>query len=220
MLRLRIRFCRGEGVKFLAHLDLMRLWERALRRAGLSLAYSEGFSPHPRISLAAPLSVGVTSQVELMDVFLAQWISPHSFINEVSKQLPQSLTLSETWPVGLDVPSLQSQVRFAEYKVEVEEEKEIQDVGLALQSFLSTTELPWHHFRDTGARHYDLRALVDDLWFISFRDSLYALGMRLRCGASGTGRPEQVTKALGFCQYPKSIHRTELILAETHFNKQ
>ena len=60
MLRLRIKFSRGEQLKFLSHLDLMRLWERALRRAGINPAYSEGFSPHPRISLAAPLAVGVT----------------------------------------------------------------------------------------------------------------------------------------------------------------
>ena len=70
MHRLRLKFSRGEQLKFLSHLDLMRLWERAFRRAGMELAYSEGFSPHPRISLAAPLSVGITSIAELMDVFL------------------------------------------------------------------------------------------------------------------------------------------------------
>jgi len=56
MQRLRVRFCRGEEVKFISHLDLMRLWQRAIKRAGISVAYSEGFSPHPRISLAAPLA--------------------------------------------------------------------------------------------------------------------------------------------------------------------
>ena len=66
MHRLRLKFSRGEKLKYLSHLDLMRLWERALRRAGLPAAYSEGFSPHPRISLASPLAVGVTSRAELM----------------------------------------------------------------------------------------------------------------------------------------------------------
>ncbi|MBA7542465.1 hypothetical protein ES705_34786 [subsurface metagenome] len=66
MQRLRIRFCRGQEVKFISHLDILRLWQRALHRAGISVAYSEGFSPHPRISLAAPLPIGVTSQAELM----------------------------------------------------------------------------------------------------------------------------------------------------------
>lgn len=213
MQRLRLKFSRGEEVKFLSHLDLMRLWERALRRAGLFLAYSEGFTPHPRISLAAPLPVGITSQAELMDVFLSRWVSPYSFITQVRKQLPQGIDLLEAWPVGLSIPSVQSQVRFAEYKVEVEVEKGSRELELALRSLLSTKELPWHHFRDTEARYYDLRALVDDLWLIDCHDSLCALGMRLRCDASGAGRPEQVVKALGLSQHPKSIHRTKLILS-------
>ncbi|MBC8512069.1 MAG: DUF2344 domain-containing protein [Dehalococcoidia bacterium] len=213
MQRLRLKFGRGEELKFLSHLDLMRLWERALRRAGLPLAYSEGFTPHPRIALAAPLSVGVTSEAELMDVFLSRWIAPDSFVAQAKKQLPQGLDLPEAWPVGLNIPSLQSQVRFAEYKVEVDTEKARQEVESAVRSLLSAEELPWHHFRDTGARHYDLRALVDDLWLIDCRDSLCVLGMRLRCDARGSGRPEQVAKALGFSQRPKFIHRTKLILS-------
>ena len=213
MQRLRLKFSRGEELKFLSHLDLMRLWERALRRAKFPLAYSEGFTPHPQIALAAPLAVGVTSQAELMDVFLSRWVPPHSFIAQVAEQLPHGIDLLEAWAVGLNVPSLQSQVRFVEYKVEVETGKGGQEVESALQSLLSAGEIPWHHLRDTGTRYYDLRALVDDLWLIDCYDSLCVLGMRLRCDAKGTGRPEQVTKALGFSQRPKSIHRTELILS-------
>ncbi|MEJ2739412.1 MAG: TIGR03936 family radical SAM-associated protein, partial [Dehalococcoidia bacterium] len=52
MQRLRVRFGRGDEIKYISHLDLMRFWERAIRRSGLSLAYTEGFNPHPRISLA------------------------------------------------------------------------------------------------------------------------------------------------------------------------
>jgi radical SAM-linked protein len=213
MQRLRLKFSRGEELKFLSHLDLMRLWERALRRAGLPLAYSEGFTPHPQIALAAPLSVGVTSQAELMDVFLSRWLPPQSFIAQIEKQLPQGIELLEVWPVGPKAPSLQSQIRFIEYKVEVEAEQGHEEVELALQSFLSAKELPWHHFRDTGARYYDLRALVDSLWLIDYHDSVCILGMRLRCDEKGAGRPEQVTKALGFSRHPESIHRTNLILS-------
>ena len=212
MQRLRLKFSRGEELKFLSHLDLMRLWERALRRAGLPLAYSKGFTPHPQISMAAPLPVGVTSQTELMDVFLSRWISPHNFTPRVGEQLPSGMDLLEVWTIGLHIPSLQSQVRFAEYKVEVETDKDDQEIDSILRTLLSAKELPWQHFRDTGVRHYDLRALVDDLWFISRYDSLCALGMKLRCDVSGTGRPEQVTKALGFPERPRSIHRINLVL--------
>ena len=84
MPRLRVRFGRGPEVKFISHLDVMRFWERAFRRARIPLAYSEGFSPHPRISLAAPLPVGVTSEAELMDVMVSRWISPQWFTDTVN----------------------------------------------------------------------------------------------------------------------------------------
>jgi len=213
MQRLRLKFSRGEELKFLSHLDLMRLWERALRRAELPLAYSEGFTPHPQIALAAPLSVGVTSQAELMDVFLSRWVPPQSFIIQVSKQLSCGIDLLEAWPVGPKAPSLQSQVRFIEYKVEMAVERGCEEVESALKSLLAAKELQWHHFRDTGARHYDLRALVDDVWLIDCHDFLCILGMRLRCDEKGAGRPEQVTKALGLSRHPESIHRTKLILS-------
>jgi radical SAM-linked protein len=212
MQRLRINFSRGEEVKFLSHLDLMRFWERALRRAGLTLAYSEGFSPHPRISIAAPLSVGVISDAELMDILLNQWISPEAFAGQLNKQLPSGIALLKVTAVGLEEPSLQSRVRFAEYRVGLETSMNTENVSSAVQTLLAMKEVPWHHYRDTGVRHYDIRALIDDIWIIDMQDSGCILGMRLRCGSSGAGRPEQVTKALGFSQRPYVIHRTKLIL--------
>jgi len=212
MQRLRIRFCRGQEVKFISHLDILRLWQRALHRAGISLAYSEGFSPHPRISLAAPLPIGVTSQAELMGILCTQWVSPHFFTATVSQQLPPGIEILHVYQIALTMPSLQSQVRYAEYRVEVETEKGQKDIESTLTELLSMKHLPWQHQRDTGTRNYDLRALIDDLWLIDGHSGYGTLGMRLRCDNSGSGRPEQVTTALGFTHHPQSIHRTKLIL--------
>jgi len=112
MQRLRVKFSLGDEVNFLSHLDLMRLWERAFRRARFDIAYSEGFTPHPKISLAAPLQVGATGEAEFMDAWFSGWISPNSFIKEIDKQLPESIELLDAKVVSLDAPSLQSQVRF------------------------------------------------------------------------------------------------------------
>jgi radical SAM-linked protein len=212
MQRLRIRFSRGEEIKYISHLDLMRLWQRALNRAGLEIAYSEGFNPHPRMSLAAPLALGVTSEAELMDIVLAKWVSPHSFPAAVGRQLPRGITVDGVYNTPLTMPSLQSQVRYAEYTVEIKTEKTKTDIESAITSLLEKESLPWQHQRDTGPHHYDLRALIDDLWLIGWRDGDCTIGMRLRCDSNGSGRPEQVAAALGFERYPESIHRTRLIL--------
>ncbi len=212
MQRLRVTFSRGEELKYISHLDMMRLWERALRRAAIPVAHSESFNPQPRISLAAPLQIGMTSEAELMDVFLERRLLPYYFLRGVGDQLPPGAAIKEVREVGLRLPSLQSQVRFAEYWVEVATGKV--DVESSLHSLLAKETLPWQHMRDTGPRRYDLRVLIDDLWLEHLRDGQCLLGMRLRMDAKGTGRPEQVVMALGFGDYPESIHRTKIILAQ------
>ena len=176
------------------------------------MAYSEGFNPHPRMSLAAPLALGVTSEAELMDIVLAKTASPHFFTGAVSKQLPPGIEILQVCLVAPTLPSLQSQVRYAEYKVELETQKEPKEIESSLASLLSLEKLPWQHQRDTGTRNYDLRTLIDDLWLLDGNGGSCTIGMRLRCDSNGAGRPEQVAAALGFAQYPRLVHRTKLIL--------
>jgi radical SAM-linked protein len=214
MQRLRLRFGRGEEVKFISHLDIMRFWERAFRRAEILLAYSQGFTPHPRISLAAPLPIGVTSEFELMDVWLNRWMPPKSLLMKLKKQLPPGFDVFEAWEVGLHVPSLQSSIAFAEYRVDLKTERGEKEIQDSLDSLLQTKQLPWHHSRGDKVHFYDLRELIDSLWLISYHDSFCVLGMRLRCDPSGSGRPEQVVGALSLCDYPESIHRTRLTLRQ------
>ncbi|MBM3157797.1 MAG: DUF2344 domain-containing protein [Chloroflexi bacterium] len=212
MQRLRITFGRGEELKYITHLDLMRLWQRVLRRADVPLVYSQGFSPHPRISLAAPLAIGVTSSSELMDIYLERRLSPHFFIKTVKEQLPRGIDILEVAEIGAGLPSLQSQIRFAEYKVVTDVDKKPKEVEAAVHSLLDSDSLPWQHVRDKEVRKYDLRALVEDIWLIESHPPEFVIGMRLRCDSAGTGRPEQVISALGFDNPPKSIHRTKLIV--------
>jgi len=211
--RLRLRFSRGEELKYISHLDLMRLWERVLRRAGIPMAYSEGFSPHPRISLAAPLPIGVTSEAELMDVVVKKTVSPLFFMQHTKPQLPSGMEVLEIVQVPLTAPSLQSQAQFIDYRVSDRSDRTADEIRGAVTAALQAEKLPWHHMRDTGPRHYDLRPLIEDLWMEGWQDHVFTLGMRLRCDAKGTGRPEQVTAALGLTDRPGLIHRTEIILA-------
>jgi radical SAM-linked protein len=201
-------------VKYITHLDLMRFWERALRRAGVALAYSEGHTPHPRLSLAAPLAVGVTSSAELMDVFLTRRTTPQDFIRSVGAQLPAGIEILEVAEVGLGLPSLQSEVRWARYRVEGLFDGVSEEVRSAVDRFLAAESIPWEHRREKEVRRYDIRALVRDLRVEEAPPGSYALGMVLRCDNTAAGRPEQVMAALGLPE-PTIIHRQELMLAGT-----
>jgi radical SAM-linked protein len=211
--RLRVTFARGEEVKYITHLDLMRLWERALRRAAIPLAYSQGFSPSPRLALAAPLPVGVTSSGELMDVYLAQRVTPQHFVKTVSRQVPPGIAVLEAREVGLGLPSLQSQVRWSEYQVDVPTDRTVGDVRQAVADLLAAQSIPWQHQREKEVRHYDLRPLVQDVRVEALEDGRCTLNMRLRTDSQASGRAEQVAAALGF-PAPTRIHRRRLILEE------
>ena len=73
-MRYLIKFSKGEGIKFISHLDLMRTIQRIIRRSGVPIEYSKGFNPHMALSLAQPLSVGVYSDGEYMDIVLTEEI--------------------------------------------------------------------------------------------------------------------------------------------------
>jgi len=211
--RIRLNFSCNKQISYIAHLDTMRLWERILRRADIPLAYSQGFNPHPRISMAAPRAIGITSECELMDVFLKRRVPPIACVKDIVPQLPRGIDVLELLEVVVDAPSLQAQISFAEYHVEVQTDKSAQELQSTITGLLQMKQIPWQHMRDTGPRHYDLRTLIDNIWLVERGDSICTLGMRLRCDSRGNGRPEQVSAALGFSEYPSSMHRTNLILS-------
>jgi radical SAM-linked protein len=214
MQRLRIKFSRGPQIKFISHLDITRLWQRAFNRAGIEIAYSTGFTPHPRLSLAAPLPLGVTSEAELMDVFIVKGVAPHFFVSAVNQQLPPGMSVDKVYPIAFDLPSLQSQISRADYKVEVETRKGPADIAETVNVLMAKEHLPWQHQRDTGPHQYDLRALIVSVCVTQWQPPVGILEMRLRCDSNGSGRPEQVAAALGFSQRPVSIHRTQLVLRD------
>ncbi len=210
--RIAVTFSRGEELKYISHLDMMRLWQRALRRAGMPIAYSQGFNPHPRIAIGAPLAVEVTSEGELIDIFMERTVSLDFFVKAMREQLPLGIGIHGIKEVWLKLPSTQSQLRFAEYKVEVDSKKEAKEIGKAVRSLIKKESLPWEHTRGESVHRYDLRTLIDDIWIIGQSESGYTLGMRLRNDSKGSGRPDQVLRALGFDEPATSIHRIKLIL--------
>ncbi len=214
--RLRITFARGEELKYVSLLDMMRLWQRALRRAEIPLAYSEGYTPRPRLSLASAMPVGVTGEAELLDAFLKRRMSPFYFAQMVSPQLPAGLVIKDVQEVVLGLPSLQSQVTQAEYRVTVESAWTEREATEAISKLLALKSLPWEHKRLEDVRKYDLRALVHTIWLESCTNGSLVLGMLLKSDSSGSGRPEQVTAALGIPTPPLSILRTKLVLNDSH----
>src|SRR5919198_2580894 len=100
MLRVLFRFVKGEPVRFVSHLDLMRAFERAMRRANFPVEYTQGFNPRPKMAFASALSVGATSDWELCQVDLAEEIEDErlpALAEAMNRQLPAGLRILDSW---------------------------------------------------------------------------------------------------------------------------
>jgi radical SAM-linked protein len=91
---LAIQYAVEGDLRFISHHDSLRLFERALARAGISVRYSEGFNPKPRLRIALPRSVGVASKDELLLVELASEATPDEVLRSLKPEMPPSLELS------------------------------------------------------------------------------------------------------------------------------
>jgi hypothetical protein len=116
--RVRITFSKGRPIRFIGHLDLARLWERAMRRERLPLAYTLGYTPHPRLVFAAPLALGSTGARELMDAYFTRSLDHLDLRRALDRQLPAGCEVIDLQEVPLTAASLQSSVRWASYRVE------------------------------------------------------------------------------------------------------
>lgn len=85
---MRFKFARDERVRFLSHLDVMRMFHRAFRRSEIPIAYSNGFNPHPEFVIGLPLGVGVTGEGEYCDVKMEEDITPGKFVRRLDAVMP------------------------------------------------------------------------------------------------------------------------------------
>ncbi len=93
-MKVRIKFSKYGPVKFIGHLDVMRYFQKAIRRAEIDIAYSEGFSPHPVMSFASPLSVGHTSQGEYFDIEANSFTSEEDLLQRLQGAMVEGFTVS------------------------------------------------------------------------------------------------------------------------------
>lgn len=207
MERIRIRYAKTEALRYTSNLDIHKIWERLLRRARLPLAYSQGFHPQPKINQAAPLPLGLTSQVEMVDIWLEEDIPLDIVTQSLVKAAPPGLELINVSAVDPKAPVLQTAVRSSEYLVKILEPIETERLQSLIELLISTDEV----VRDRRGKTYNLRPLIEELNIEAMDDGFAHLRMRLSARESATGRPDEVLLALGLDPFAAQIERTALI---------
>jgi radical SAM-linked protein len=210
--RVRVWFRKGERVRYISHLDVLRYWERAIRRAGLPLSYSQGFTPHPRLAFAGPLPLGFVADRELVDVSLDERVSLDDFRERLAAQTTEDLAVVDVEEVPMAGPAPQSTVTWADYAIEVPQVTPA-EARERVEWLLATETLPWTEERKEKARTIDLRAGTASL---SFEPAACGVMLCARLSASQdlTARPEQLVAALFPGREPGLIRRLRLHLHE------
>lgn len=114
--RMRLAYSKGGLRRFLSHLDVVRLWHLVLRRAHAGLIYSEGFSPRPRLAFGPALPVGIASSQEYLD-FWTRRADSADLMRDIAAQCPAGIDVIDMREVPAHVPSLDSDIAFADYEV-------------------------------------------------------------------------------------------------------
>jgi len=115
--RYRVTFAKTGKVRFIGHLDLQDLFQKAIKRAKLPVGYSEGFNPHQLLSFACPLPLGMAGHAEMLEVFLTQEVLPQEIVSVLNSQMPQGLTILSAEEVPSVGKSAAALVRSATYSI-------------------------------------------------------------------------------------------------------
>jgi radical SAM-linked protein len=210
--RFRVWFRKGERVRYISHLDVLRFWERAVRRAGLPLSYSQGFTPHPKLAFAAPLPLGFLGEAEVLDITLDERVDVVEFKEKLAAEASGDLAMVDAAEIAPTAPAPQSLVQWADYEVQLAD-GDLTAIREAAQAFLQLDSLTWTEEKKDKERTYDLRAGVASLT-VQPSSGGAGLRMRLKADASMTTRPEQVMAA-AFPGHPvELITRLGLVLDE------
>lgn len=158
-MRLIARLTKLEPVRFVSHLDILRLLQRAFRRAGVPLSYSQGFNPHPLLSFATALSTGYTSGAEWIDVKLDRDMETSEFLSGVNAALPVGFEFKEAYAVEDRLPSLTALLESATYRVKFSADTNADELKKDIAALLSG-EIIVEKRTKGGLKNVDIRPQV------------------------------------------------------------
>lgn len=153
---IRIKFKKDVTVKFISHLDMMKSFQRAVRRAGLEAEYSHGFNPQMQMVFGAPLSLGFTSDAEYADFSFSKDYMPNFIAEELNKTLPAGL-LVEASGIRNIKTNIMADIKYAEYIFSIKSELTIDDVA---DKIMSAESLPVEKTRKSRTKTVNVRNLV------------------------------------------------------------
>lgn len=223
-MKIRIKFSKLGHLKYIGHLDIMRCFQKVMRRADVDIAYSAGFSPHQIMSFASPLGLGLTSEGEYVDIEVLSTGSSQEMLRRINEVMVEGMQALSYVKLPDQAKTAMSVVAAADYRVLFGEpvSKEIRN---QFQEFLARDSIVIEKEakKKKKAKMKKQETEADEKIVIDIRPMIYqafweehSLFLQLSSGSAANLKPEQVVEAFfASCgiaseQYPYKLHRVEM----------
>lgn len=192
-MKVRIKFIKHGPVKFIGHLDIMRYFQKAIRRAEIDIKYSEGFSPHQVMSFAAPLGVGLTSNGEYMDIEVNSMTDTKTMMDQLNAVMVEGISVTDCHVLDERAKNAMSLVAAADYTLTFREGKEPADLEgffQGLSEFMKQSEILITKKTKRGEKEVDIKTGIYELSVDGER-----IFMKVSSGSADNLKPELVMEA-------------------------
>ncbi len=206
----RVRLAKREDMRWLSHLDLMRALQRAFKRAGIEVSYTQGFHPQPSLSFGPALAVGVESEAELFDFETASPLVAETIVERMNTVMPADLRVLDAWRVDGSGDSLAARLDLAEYRARINDARRelvpeefaaldlerFHDAGvqqLAIDALLQRDSIVVRRRSKGVEKDVDIRPFVRALEYLP---ETAEVRLVLRLGSQGQAKPQEVLQEL------------------------
>ncbi len=191
--KIRLTFSKTGEMKYLGHLELVTLFSRAIRRAEIPVAYSAGFHPLPKFTFGSPLSVGIESMAEEMDLELAEYMKPYEIYERLNKTLPDGIKILEAAEVPLKLNHISAIITETTYLIFLENGRSLTSISRSkmeerINMLLQRDEIIIHQQRQGEKRSINMRPLIKKFFLADDNTLQLTLGK----GESGNVKPHEV----------------------------
>lgn len=211
-MKIRIKFSKQGRIKFVGHLDLLRLFQRVIKSANIPIAYSKGFNPHPLLYFAQALSVGITSEGEYLDLHLVEAVDPAEVKKHMNSILPEGLEIKHVSILAEESKTCMALVDLSRYTITTDKTPDNKDFLQLSRDFYNQKEIPYTRVSKKKERIINIKEFIHDLEIYESKTQ-YILSVDLAAGSRKNLNSKLFIEA--FRDHSKlafhyAIHRKEL----------
>lgn len=219
-MKIRVKFAKYGAMKFIGHLDMMRFFQKAIRRADIDMKYSEGFSPHQIMSFAAPLGVGIESRGEYMDIEVLSMTSPEDMKQALNRVMVEGVEVLSLSILPDQAKNAMASVAAASYMLKMREGNfPIPELKTRIRDFYNQDNIPYTKETKKNAIELNLKQGIYEI----DTDAGDTVHMLVNASSSGSIKPAMVFEKL--CQFanveiPKSAYQITRLEIYTDLAKE